>query len=334
MGMLLNAVPILVWVERRGSAFIQDRLGPNRVGPFGLLQPVADVVKFIFKEDPIPPHAHKSLFLLAPIFALVPAAIAFAAIPFGDTLELGNRTIHLQIADIHIGILYIVAIGSLGVYGILLAGWASNKKYSIFGALRSTAQVISYEIAMGTALIGVLLVYGTFSLKEIVYLQEHVWGIFLQPIAFILFFIASFAECNRLPFDLPEGEAELVGGFHTEYGSMKFALFFMAEYLHMVTLSAFMVTLFFGGWQLIPGMLTVADWVGIATYPKSMGLALLKVLAFILKTSFFALVFVWVRWTVPRIRYDQLMSLGWKVLIPLGLFNILLTAILLYIGWL
>ena len=228
MGMLLNAVPILVWVERRGSALIQDRLGPNRVGPFGLLQPVADVVKFIFKEDPIPPHAHKSLFLLAPIFALVPAAIAFAAIPFGDTLELGNRTIHLQIADIHIGILYIVAIGSLGVYGILLAGWASNNKYSIFGALRSTAQVISYEIAMGTALIGVLLVYGTFSLKEIVYLQEHVWGIFLQPIAFILFFIASFAECNRLPFDLPEGEAELVGGFHTEYGSMKFALFFMA----------------------------------------------------------------------------------------------------------
>ncbi|MBI4041710.1 MAG: NADH-quinone oxidoreductase subunit NuoH [Deltaproteobacteria bacterium] len=334
MGALLNAVPILVWVERRGSAFIQDRLGPNRVGPMGLLQPVADVIKFIFKEDPIPCHVHRFLFPIAPLFSLIPASIIFAAIPFGDTLEIWGRTITLQIADIHIGILYVLAVGSLGIYGVLIAGWSSNNKYSILGALRSSSQMISYEIALGASLIGPLLVYGTFSLNEIVHLQAQSWGIFLQPLAFLIFFVSGFAESNRLPFDLPEGEAELVAGFHTEYGSMKFALFFMAEYIHIVTIAALNTTLFWGGWQLIPGMVSLANVLGISTYPHSVGLALLKVAAFTLKTTFFTLIFIWVRWTLPRFRYDQLMMLGWKILIPAAFINIGATAVLLYIGWL
>lgn len=333
MFVLLNMVPILVWAERRGAAFMQDRLGPNIVGPFGLLQPVADALKFMFKEDPIPFHAHPFLFPLAPILAMVPAAILFAAIPFGDTIQLLDRTIVLQIADINIGILYIVALGSLGIYGILMAGWSSNNKYSILGALRSSAQMISYEIALGASLIGVIMVYGTFSLREMVQLQANHWGIVVQPLAFLVFFVASFAESNRLPFDLPEGEAELVAGFHTEYGSMKFALFFMAEYLHMVTISALTATLFFGGWQLIPGMLSVADWFGISTFPTSIGLSLLQVASFCIKTGFFIWVFIWVRWTFPRFRYDQLMSFGWKILIPTALVNIALTTIALYYKW-
>ena len=330
MGVLLSTVPILVWVERRGSAFIQDRLGPNLVGPFGLLQPLADVIKFLFKEDPIPVEAHRFLFLLAPLCSLVPAAVAFAAIPFGDTIELWGKTIVLQIADINIGILYIVAFGSLGIYGILLAGWSSNNKYSILGALRSSAQMISYEVALGASLIGPLIIYGTFSLREIVHLQAGHWGILFQPLAFITFFIAAFAECNRLPFDLPEGEAELVAGFHTEYGSMKFALFFMAEYLHMITISALTVTLFLGGWQLIPGLLPTAQWLGLPVYPTSIGLSGLQVLSFVLKTGLFLWIFIWIRWTFPRFRYDQLMAFGWKVLIPLALANIFLTTLALY----
>ena len=330
MSVLLSTVPILVWVERRGSAFIQDRLGPNLVGPFGLLQPLADVIKFLFKEDPIPVEAHRFLFLLAPLCSLVPAAVAFAAFPFGDTIELCGKTIVLQIADINIGILYIVAFGSLGIYGILLAGWSSNNKYSILGALRSSAQMISYEVALGASLIGPLIIYGTFSLREIVHLQAGHWGILFQPLAFITFFIAAFAECNRLPFDLPEGEAELVAGFHTEYGSMKFALFFMAEYLHMITISALTVTLFLGGWQLIPGLLPTAQLLGLPVYPTSIGLSGLQVLSFVLKTGLFLWIFIWIRWTFPRFRYDQLMAFGWKVLIPLALANIFLTTLALY----
>src|SRR3989338_3232148 len=333
MGVLLSTVPILVWVERRGSAFIQDRLGPNLVGPFGLFQPLADVIKLLFKEDPIPIEAHRFLFPLAPLCSLVPAAVTFAAIPFGDTIELWGKTILLQIADINVGILYIVAFGSLGIYGILLAGWSSNNKYSILCALRSSAQMISYEIVLGASLIGPLMVYGTFSLREMVHLQASHWGILFQPLAFIPFFIAAFAECNRLPFDLPEGKAELVAGFHTEYGIMKFALFFMAEYLHMITISALTVTLFFGGWQLIPGLVPLAQWIGVATYPTSIGLSLLQVFSFTLKIGFFLWLFIWIRWTFPRFRYDQLMSFGWKILIPVALGNIFLTTLAIYLKW-
>jgi len=333
MSALLTMVPILVWVERRGSAFIQDRLGPNRVGPLGLLQPVADAVKFIFKEDPIPFHAHPWLFPLAPLFSFLPAAVTFAAIPFGDTLDFFGKTIVLQIADLNIGILYIVAFGSLGIYGVLIAGWSSNNKYSTLGALRSSAQMISYEIALGISLIGPILMYGTFSLRQIVLEQHHLWGIVTQPFAFLIFLVAAFAECNRLPFDLPEGEAELVAGYHTEYGSMKFAFFFMAEYLHLVTMSALISTLFFGGWQLIPGLTSVAEWCGIAIFPTSLGLSLLQVLSFCLKTAFFIWFFVWIRWTFPRFRYDQLMAFGWKILIPLGLLNVLVTSLALYFKW-
>lgn len=333
LGVLLNMVPLLVWVERRGAALIQDRPGPNRVGPLGLFQPLADVLKFLFKEDPIPFHVDPVLFVLAPLFALIPAMVTFAAIPFGDTIELFGKTITLQIADINIGILYILAFGSLGVYGILIAGWSSNNKYSTLGALRSSAQMISYEIAMGAALIGPLMTYGTFSLREIVLRQETTWGILLQPLAFLIVLIASFAECNRLPFDLPEGEAEIVAGYHTEYGSMKFALFFMAEYLHVVTICALITTLFLGGWQLIPGMLSVADWVGISTFPTSVGLSALQIASFCIKTGFLIWIFIWVRWTFPRFRYDQLMAFGWKIMVPLGFINIFFTTVALYFKW-
>lgn len=320
MGVLLNMAPLLSWVERRGSALMQDRLGPNRVGPFGLFQPLADGIKFIFKEDPVPTEAHPTLFLLAPVFSLVPAFIIFAAIPFGDTIELFGKKITLQIADINIGILYVLAMASLGVYGILIAGWSSNNKYSTLGALRSSAQLLSYEIAAGAALIGPLLIYGTFSLGEMVHLQPTFfkWGFFLQPIAFVIFVISAIAECNRLPFDLPEGEAELVAGYHTEYGSMKFALFFMAEYVHVFTVSALTVTLFFGGWQLIPGL---------PTPHTSMGLSLLQIASFCIKTALMVWFVIWIRWTFPRFRYDQLMSLGWKVMVPVALVNILITSI-------
>lgn len=333
MGVLLNIVPLLVWVERRGAAFIQDRLGPNVVGPFGILQPLADAIKFIFKEDPIPFHVHPVLFPLAPVFMLIPAVVTFTAIPFGDTLHLFSRDIILQIADINIGILFIAAFGSLGIYGILIAGWSSNNKYSVLGALRSSAQMISYEIAFGAALIGPIMYYGTFSLREIVHLQASTWGILVQPLSFMVFFIAAFAETNRLPFDLPEGEAELVAGFHTEYGSMKFAIFFMAEYLHVVMVSALTTTLFFGGWQLLPGLLALSEMIGIHAYPSSIALSLLQVLSFTLKTSFFVAIFIWVRWTFPRFRYDQLMSFGWKILIPTALINIVLTAFAMYWRW-
>ena len=333
MGVLLTMVPLLVWAERRGSAFMQDRLGPNRVGPFGLFQPIADALKFIFKEDPIPIQAHQKLFVLAPLFSFLPAAIVFAAIPFGDTIDLYGKTIVLQIADMNIGILYVLAIASLGVYGILIAGWSSNNKYSTMGALRSSAQMISYEIAAGAALIGPLLVYGTFSLREMVLLQPTFWswGIVFQPVAFLIFLISSIAECNRLPFDLPEGESELVAGYHTEYGSMKFAIFFMAEYLHMVTISALIVTLFLGGWQPLHGMLSLADGVGLPVFPSSLELSLLKVASFCIKTAGMILFVIWIRWTFPRFRYDQLMSFGWKILVPLAFANILITSTLIYL---
>tara|TARA_B000000460_G_scaffold6520_1_gene4609 strand:- start:2823 stop:3857 length:1035 start_codon:yes stop_codon:yes gene_type:complete len=309
----------MVYAERRVSAFMQGRLGPNRVGPKGLLQPVADGIKFLMKEDIIPASVDKPIFVLAPAILLIPALMTFAVIPFGSDITLFGRNIPLQVADVNVGILYVLALTSIGVYGIVLAGWSSNNKYSLLGGLRSSAQLISYELAMGLAVVSIILLSGSLKLDDIVADQQgHLfsWNLFKQPLAFIIFLIAVYAETNRLPFDLSEAEQELVGGYHTEYSSMKFAMFFMAEYANMITAAALTVTLFFGGWD-VP-----------LVNESSLGIwgALLSVLSFSLKMGFFLFLFIWVRWTFPRFRYDQLMKIGWKVMLPLALFNIFITA--------
>jgi len=314
---VMAVVTYLVWVERRVSAFIQDRIGPNRVGPYGLLQPFADALKFIFKEDLIPVQVNRPVFIIAPALSLIPALSTFAVIPFGGTLSLFGRDIPLIITDVNIGVLYILALSSLGVYGIVLAGWSSNNKYSLLGGMRSAAQMISYELSLSLSIVGVLLLTGSLSLREVVYAQYGLWNIVKQPLAFFIFLVAVFAETNRLPFDLPECETELVAGYHTEYAGMKFAMFFMAEYANMVTASALAVVLFFGGWM-IPFVSTPE--------PTSFWFSLLEMLIFAVKVGVFLFLFVWVRWTVPRFRYDQLMVLGWKVLLPLALFNIFVTS--------
>ena len=307
-GGIMTLVPMLVLAERRIAAVIQNRIGPNRVGPLGLLQPLADVIKLLFKEDITPNRADKILFSLAPFLAFAPAAIAFVAIPVGKDL---------QVADLSVGVLYVLAITSLGVYGISFGGWASNSKYSLLGGIRSSAQIISYEIAMGLAIVSVLMVAGNIRLGSIVEWQaEHGWIIFYQPVAFMIFLVAAFAENNRLPFDMAECEAELVGGFHTEYSGMKFGMYFLGEYLAMIVMSSLAVTLFLGGWD--PVFFDLPD--GAAGTAVS-------VLCFVLKLLAVLFFYIWVRWTLPRFRYDQLMKLGWKALIPLALLNIVLTGI-------
>ena len=311
-------VLVMIYAERRVSAFMQDRVGPNRVGPKGVLQPIADGIKFLMKEDLVPERVDKPIFILAPAILLIPALMTFAVIPFGSSINLFGREIALQVADVNVGILYVLALTSISVYGIVLAGWSSNNKYSLLGGLRSSAQLISYELAMGLAVVSIILLAGSLRLNDIITDQQgsfFSWNIFRQPLAFLIFLIAVYAETNRLPFDLSESEQELVGGYHTEYSSMKFAMFFMAEYANMITAAALTVTLFFGGWD-VP----LLD-------EGSLGLfgTLLSVLSFILKMSFFLFLFIWVRWTFPRFRYDQLMRLGWKVMLPLALFNIFLT---------
>ncbi len=311
-------VLVMIYAERRVSAFMQDRVGPNRVGPKGVLQPLADGIKFLMKEDLVPERVDKPIFILAPAILLIPALMTFAVIPFGSSINLFGREIALQVADVNVGILYVLALTSISVYGIVLAGWSSNNKYSLLGGLRSSAQLISYELAMGLAVVSIILLAGSLRLNDIITDQQgsfFSWNIFRQPLAFLIFLIAVYAETNRLPFDLSEAEQELVGGYHTEYSSMKFAMFFMAEYANMITAAALTVTLFFGGWD-VP----LLD-------EGSLGLfgALLSVLSFILKMAFFLFLFIWVRWTFPRFRYDQLMRLGWKVMLPLALFNIFLT---------
>ncbi len=311
-------VLVMIYAERRVSAFMQDRVGPNRVGPKGVLQPIADGIKFLMKEDLVPERVDKPIFILAPAILLIPALMTFAVIPFGSSINLFGREIALQVADVNVGILYVLALTSISVYGIVLAGWSSNNKYSLLGGLRSSAQLISYELAMGLAVVSIILLAGSLRLNDIITDQQgsfFSWNIFRQPLAFLIFLIAVYAETNRLPFDLSEAEQELVGGYHTEYSSMKFAMFFMAEYANMITAAALTVTLFFGGWD-VP----LLD-------EGSLGLfgALLSVLSFILKMAFFLFLFIWVRWTFPRFRYDQLMRLGWKVMLPLALFNIFLT---------
>lgn len=322
---LLCAV-VMTWVERRGAAMIQDRPGPNRAGPFGLLQPLADGIKLFTKEDIVPAKAKTILFMLGPVLFSFPAFSTFAVVPFGDKIVIGGKEILLQVSNVNIGFLYIVALGSMAVYGVILGGWASNNKYSILGGLRSTAQLVSYEVPWGLALLAIALVYGTFSLREIALAQSGTflgvlpnWGVFKQPLGFILFMVAAYAEANRVPFDLPEAESEIVSGYHTEYGSMRLGLYLFGEYVNIVTLSALITTFYFGAWHL--PYIDMSAFLG----PISYGIA--SFLVFFLKVAFFLWLFVWVRWTLPRFRYDQVMTLGWKELIPLGLFNIFLTAL-------
>jgi len=342
---LLTGIVPAVWLERRGAAFIQDRVGPNRVTIFGfrnagLMQPVADALKLLVKEDFLPARADKFLYFLAPAFSLIPALLTFAVIPFADTLHLGKYSLTMQVADLNVGLLFIFAIASLGVYGIVLGGWASNNKYAMLGGLRSAAQMISYEISMGLAVIGILIIFETVRLSEIVQMQGELmfwviprWGIVVQPLGFLIFFVAALAEVNRTPFDLPEAEAEIVAGYHLEYSSFKFSMFFMAEYVNMMVASGFIVSLFLGGWQ-FPWLTTETlnslfsfSWLGVSiSWLGPILTVCFQIAVFVVKLWFLMWVFVWLRWTLPRFRYDQLMGLGWRVLLPLALLNILITA--------
>jgi NADH-quinone oxidoreductase subunit H len=307
------------WAERKVSAVMQDRIGPNRAGPFGLLQPLADGVKFFMKEEIIPASSNKLLFILGPSISMITACMTSAVIPWGQPLEMFDRVISLQITDINVGILYVVAVVSIGVYGIMIGGWASNNKFSLLGALRASSQMISYEIAMGMSIVALVMMAGSMSLGDMV-AQQHGfnWNIWYQPLGFLIFCTCAFAECNRTPFDLPECEAELVGGYHTEYSSMKLGLYLFAEYINMFISSAIMSALFFGGYN-YPFMDNVEAALG-ANWAHIIGVSV-----FFIKAISFILFFMWIRWTVPRFRYDQLMKLGWKYLIPLAIFNILAT---------
>ena len=313
------------FAERKVAAILQDRRGPNRAGPFGLLQPLADGMKLFFKEEIVPNFSSKALFILGPALAMTTAIMTSAVIPWGNSIEIFGRTVSLQIADINIGILYVFGVLSLGVYGIMIGSWASNNKFSLMGGLRAASQIISYELAMGIALIALLMVTGTLSLKEMVVGQQTgYWNIVYQPLGFLIFLICSFAECNRTPFDLPEAENELIGGYHTEYSSMKLGFYLFSEYINMFISSVIMSTLFFGGYD-VPFFdeAAHADW--------GNWLALIGIGALMTKAIFFIFLFMWVRWTIPRFRYDQLMHLGWRILIPLALFNMLVTgAVILY----
>ena len=321
---LIMVAPIMLWVERRGMAMAQDRRGPNRVGPFGILQGIADALKFIFKEEIVPTSADRVLFLVAPMLAMIPALTTFVVIPFGPDLLIGDRTVEMVVVSGEVGVLLFLALASLGVYSLITAGYGSNNKYSLLGSIRATAQMISYELALGFAVLGVLLPVGALRLSEVVaYQQTHLWNVIPQFIGFLVFLVASFAETNRLPFDLPEAESELVAGYHTEYSSMKFALFFMGEYISMAALSALLATLYLGGWSL-PWVTFPAGWLGVI-----LGVAVLG-----FKVACLMWLFVWVRLSFPRFRYDQLMRLGWKVLLPLALLNLVLVAVATVGGWL
>ena len=322
---LLTAVAYMTLVERRVSAWIQDRRGPNRVGPFGLLQPLADGIKFLFKEAVTPPHVYRPVYLLAPMLIFIPALVTFSVIPVGPALELFGHKVRLQIADVDNGILVVLAFASMGVYGVALAGWSSSNKYSLMGGLRSSAQLISYELAMGISIVGVLMAAGSLRLNDIVERQiEHGWNVIWQLPGFLIFLTSAFAETNRLPFDLPEAETELVAGYHTEYSGMRFSMFYMAEYLNMITASALAATLYCGGYH-VPGL----HLLGL----PAAAAALVQVLAFGLKVGFFLFVYVWVRWTLPRFRYDQLMNLGWKVLLPTALVHVLWVSFVVLMDW-
>ncbi|MBW1808467.1 MAG: NADH-quinone oxidoreductase subunit H [Deltaproteobacteria bacterium] len=398
---LLTLVGLIIytWWERRGAAFIQRRSGPNRRGPYGLVQAVADAVKLAVKEDVVPAGANKWLHALAPMIIMTVALTIFAVIPWSGDFVLFGETFRLQIADLNFGIIFILAISSLAVYGVALAGWASNSKYSLLGGLRAGAQMISYEISMGLAVVGLILIYNTVKLDEMILAQSGAvwhWGIFQAPLAFIIFITAIYAETNRVPFDLVEADSEIVAGFHTEYSSLRFGLFYMGEYVHMAVAAVLIVVLFFGGWQipwayelfgqtayatlfpwfmfgaglvclvlawdvsrpkrrlftkgnllfaailicvafgtLAAGALYLAfDVVGQVAWLAALAGVVTQVIVLVVKFLFFFWLFIWVRWTVPRFRYDQLMKLGWKVLLPLALFNIAVTSVLVLVGWL
>lgn len=359
--MMVQIVPLLVWVERRGSAYIQNRFGPNRVGPLGLTQLLADAVKFLTKEDFIPDRSYRFLFYAAPVIALIPAALAFGAIPLShpiyvEAFEWMGRTwgpyqFAFQSYEIGIGIVFVLAVSSLAAYSLMLAGYGSNNKYSLYGALRASAQTISYELAMGLSIVGILLLFNTFNFSEMIQAQTgplsfHVlgemktfnflpnWGIFYQPLGALLLLAAMFAETNRLPFDLPEAEAELVAGYHTEYGGIKMNMFYIGEYGHMLVASALMVTFYFGGYTLYPFLTpdSVAGWfAGESATKASILTALILHGVFLAKVVLFLWLFIWVRWTLPRFRYDQLMDLGWKTMLPWALGNTIVTAIVIFV---
>ena len=326
MGSLVVAM-YTTFAERKVAGWLQDRPGPNRAGPFGMFQPLADGMKLFFKEEIIPNFSSKVLFIMGPALAMMTAIMTSAVIPWGDKVNLFGRDISLQIADINIGILYVFGVVSLGVYGIMIGAWASNNKYSLMGGLRAASQIISYELAMGISIIALLMFTGTLSLKEMVLQQQagH-WNIIYQPLGFLIFIICAFAECNRTPFDLAEAESELIGGYHTEYSSMKLGFYLFAEYINMFISSAVMASLYFGGYD-VPFFNEAAN--------ADMGnwLALIGLGAFLIKIVIFIFIFMWVRWTIPRFRYDQLMHLGWRILIPLALFNMIATGgAILYFG--
>ena len=326
LGASLGVATYATWGERKVAAWMQDRKGPSRAGPFGLLQPIADGIKLFFKEEIIPTDANRFLFILGPSLAMLTACMASAVVPWGPSIELeSGRVIALQVADINIGILYVFGVVSVGVYGIMLGGWASNNKYSLMGSVRAASQAISYELAMGISLIALLMMTGTLSLAEIVN-QQHgfwengwfTWNVAKQPLGFIIFLVCAFAELNRAPFDLPEAESELVAGYHTEYSSMKLGFYLFAEYVNLFISSAILVTLFFGGYN-FPFMDQVAGNVSPVVF------SIICVLVLLTKTIMMILFFMFIRWTIPRFRYDQLMNLGWKSLIPLALVNMLIT---------
>ncbi len=361
--LMVQAVPVLVWLERRGSAFIQNRFGPNRVGPLGLVQLLADAVKFLFKEEFIPAKGVRFLYYAAPVVALIPATLAFAAIPLSapfhlEAFEFLNQTwgpydMVWQGFEINVGIVYILGVSSLAAYAILMAGWGSGSKYSLLGAIRASAQIISYELALGLSIVGVIMMYGTFNLGEMIQAQAGLlnfqflghtvsanwlpnWGIFYQPLGAIIFFAAIFAESNRLPFDLAEGEAELVAGFHVEYGGFKMLLFFIGEYGHMMVGSGLMITFFLGGWA-IPYYPYAEVLTNIQSFISSQNGAvlltgLIHFAVFMTKLAVFLWIFIQVRWTLPRFRYDQLMELGWKTMLPWALANTIATAITIFVA--
>lgn len=324
-GITLLIAMYSTYFERKVAAFIQDRVGPDRAGPFGILQPLADGIKFFMKEEIIPNVSNKTLFILGPCIAMMTALMAGVVIPWGGFLEINGVRYSLQIADINIGILYIFAVVSIGVYGIMIGGWASNNKFSLLGAIRASAQMISYELAMGLSIIALIMVTGTLSMREIALMQGggvgsdwNMWNIVYQPVGFMIFIICAFAECNRMPFDLPETETELVGGYHTEYSSMKLGFYLFAEYINMFVSSAVMATIYFGGYNF--------------PFQNDLGLSqnaitIIGTIGLFLKIFFFIFFFMWIRWTLPRFRYDQLMNLGWKGLIPLAILNLAVTGL-------
>lgn len=320
----LGVAAYATYGERKVAAFMQDRVGPDRAGPFGLLQPIADGVKMFMKEDFMPASSNKFLFILGPSIAMTTALMTAVVIPWSSPVSINGETVPVQITDINIGLLYVFGVVSIGVYGIMIGGWASNNKYSLLGALRASSQMISYEIAMGLSIISIVMLSSSMSLNTIVSQQSSLWFVFLQPLSFLIFLICAFAETNRAPFDLPECETELVGGYHTEYSSMKLGFYLFAEYVNMFNSSAIIASLFFGGYNL-PFQSFFVGLVG-----QTWVLSLIQFLFFFGKIIFFIFFFMWIRWTLPRFRYDQLMTLGWKILLPLSIINIMVTGLVMY----